>query len=370
MRIGLALSGGGIRALVFHLGILARLAADNKLEEIRFISTVSGGSLCAALVFSAVDYRWPSSAEFQAEVVPYLRNLLTTVDLQRQLLWKTVLSPRYLFQRSANALAELLEQVWRITGRLPDLPDQPRWIINATCHETGKRWRFEKKRMGDYVFGQVEYPDIAISQAVAASSAVPFAIGPLTLSTRPYEWCRYGNNQTLVPAKPAQKHVHLWDGALYDNLGVEALVKMGEQYRDDEINFLIVSDASPSLSPQVYWPWQNRIRRLYDMTSNQSQASKTREVMSRLKRRDPPGGYFKIGRSATYILEKSGRGAEIAQVKSGMLADTDINWARDMELSLKRLSSFEFDCLFHHGFEVANFTLYAYNSDEFSLLTI
>lgn len=370
MHIGIALSGGGIRALVFHLGILARLAAEDRLEEVRFISTVSGGSLCAALVFAATNYRWPSSAGFQEEVVPYLRDLLTTEDLQRQLLWKVLLSPHYLFRGRANALAELLERTWKIEGRLPDLPDQPRWIINATCHETGKRWRFEKKRMGDYVFGQVEYPDVAISQAVAASSAVPFAIGPLTLDTRPYKWCRYGNNQTLEAAKPAEKRIHLWDGALYDNLGVEALVKMGEQYRNDEIDFLIVSDASPSLASQSYWPWQRRARRLYDMTSNQVQALKTREVMSRLKRQDPPGGYFKIGRSATYILEQSGRGAEIAQVKSRVLADTEIMQARDMGLSLRRLSSFQFDCLFNHGFEVANFTLYAYNTDEFSLLTI
>jgi NTE family protein len=208
--------------------------------------------------------------------------------------------------------------------------------------------------MGDHVFGQVEHPDIAISQAVAASAAVPFAIGPLTLNTDLYEWCRYGTNQRLEPAKPAQKRIHLWDGALYDNLGVEPLVKMGEQYRDDEIDLLIVSDASPSLVRQTYWPWQQRLRRLYDMTSNQSQASKTREVMSRLKRREPPGGYFKIGRSATYILEQSGRGAEIPQLQSKMPPDADINWARGLGLSLRKLSPTEFDCLFHHGFEVAN----------------
>ena len=43
-NIALALSGGGIRAMVFHLGVLKYLSEQNKLEEISHISTVSGGS--------------------------------------------------------------------------------------------------------------------------------------------------------------------------------------------------------------------------------------------------------------------------------------------------------------------------------------
>ena len=47
MKITLALSGGGFRATVFHLGVLARLAEESKLEEVNYLSTVSGGSLSA-----------------------------------------------------------------------------------------------------------------------------------------------------------------------------------------------------------------------------------------------------------------------------------------------------------------------------------
>jgi NTE family protein len=47
MQIGLALSGGGIRAAVFHLGVLRRLAEQEFLENVSQISTVSGGSLRA-----------------------------------------------------------------------------------------------------------------------------------------------------------------------------------------------------------------------------------------------------------------------------------------------------------------------------------
>lgn len=41
-KIGLSLSGGGIRAAVFHLGVLRRLAEDHRLENVSMLSTVYG----------------------------------------------------------------------------------------------------------------------------------------------------------------------------------------------------------------------------------------------------------------------------------------------------------------------------------------
>ena len=49
------------RAGVSPWHVLARLASGNLLEEVSFVSTVSGGSLAAALIYAANDYRWPSS---------------------------------------------------------------------------------------------------------------------------------------------------------------------------------------------------------------------------------------------------------------------------------------------------------------------
>ena len=51
-NIGLALSGGGLRASIFHMGVLKYLAEKNKLEEISYISSVSGGSLLIGLIYS------------------------------------------------------------------------------------------------------------------------------------------------------------------------------------------------------------------------------------------------------------------------------------------------------------------------------
>ncbi|MDE3091769.1 MAG: patatin-like phospholipase family protein, partial [Chloroflexota bacterium] len=90
MKIGLTLSGGGFRATVFHLGVLARLAVENRLEEIALLSTVSGGSLCGGLVFAKSNFTWPSSRDFIGKVIPQARQVLTTQDLQLGLFWRAL----------------------------------------------------------------------------------------------------------------------------------------------------------------------------------------------------------------------------------------------------------------------------------------
>src|SRR6266852_5786868 len=63
-KIGLALSGGGVRAAVFHLGVIKRLAEEGLLEEVSTVSTVSGGSLGMAAVISHSGMSCPSSRRF------------------------------------------------------------------------------------------------------------------------------------------------------------------------------------------------------------------------------------------------------------------------------------------------------------------
>ena len=47
-KVGLALSGGGFRASLFHIGILARLAECRVLRRVEVLSCVSGGSILGA----------------------------------------------------------------------------------------------------------------------------------------------------------------------------------------------------------------------------------------------------------------------------------------------------------------------------------
>lgn len=81
MKIGLALSGGGVRAAAFHAGVLRRLADENLFDAVSGLSTVSGGSLAAALIVSKAGLRWPDSIAYREKVYPAIRTLLTTTDL-------------------------------------------------------------------------------------------------------------------------------------------------------------------------------------------------------------------------------------------------------------------------------------------------
>ena len=227
MKIGLALSGGGVRATVFHLGALARLARQSLIENITFLSTVSGGSLAVALVWACSGNVWPGSDAFLRCTIPTARRLLTAHGLNRAYLRYMLLFPWVFRHGRAGALAGALQDRWSVGGLLSDLPDNPRWIINATCYETGKNWRFMKKRMGDYVIGYVASPQLPIALAVAASSAVPGLVGSLKLHTSRFEWFAFDKMHTPRRHAPRFRTLTLWDGGVYDNLGVEALFQAG-----------------------------------------------------------------------------------------------------------------------------------------------
>lgn len=219
MNIGLALSGGGFRAAVFHFGVLDRLARQGLLEEVSFVSTVSGGSLGMSLVFALNGMRWPTSQEYLRVIRSGARTKLTTLNLQISLI-KRALTRLNLLQSRALDLAVLLRRHWNFDASLSDLPQHPRWIINTTCYETGKLWRFERKRMGDYLFGYSLVPEFPLDRAVAASAAYPGLIGPLEVNTAEWDWIQFGDRLTngkhgTRPIKPKFEKVHLWDAEAY-----------------------------------------------------------------------------------------------------------------------------------------------------------
>lgn len=150
-RLGLALSGGGVRAAVFHLGLLRCLAERGMMERVEQLSTVSGGSLIIAAIVSTSGMKWPSSRDYHETVYPALRRLLTSSDLFSLRALGIVGLIRQnirLFNQRAQILVDLLEEQWKITGALRDLPEVPRWWINATCFETAKNWRFSNAKWG------------------------------------------------------------------------------------------------------------------------------------------------------------------------------------------------------------------------------
>ena len=370
MKVGLALSGGGFRATVFHLGALARLAEEGRLEDVSFLSTVSGGSLCVGLIYACSDFAWPSSSAFLECVIREARDLLTTQDLQFGLMGRVLRSPLRLFATRADDLSLLLKNRWRVTASLSALPQHPRWMINATCYETGKCWRFEPSRMGDYVFGYTHDTDIPLSDALAASAGFPGLIGPLVLDTRPRSWFKYRERGTCTvtePGEPAFSRLHLWDGGVYDNLGLESLHNFEEGWREG-VDFLIVSDGCDRLKPQRRRPWKAPMRMIRGIMMDQIRSLRCRAIRERLANHGDPGSLLQVGTTCETIFRDAGREDEIASLCPHCLDQRETDRAAEMGTVISRLSRQDFDRLFRHGFEVADCTLHANCPDEFRYL--
>lgn len=364
--IGLSLSGGGVRAAVFHLGVLLRLAADRRLEDVSVLSTVSGGSLVTAAIFAHSGMRWPSSETYENTVYPRIREMLTSIPLFSfgSLGWKGVLKHhRRVLTDRAGLLALLLKERWGVDGSLPDLPDNPTWYVNAACIETGKNWRFSKREMGDWQFGRHYNPRFEIAEAAAASAAVPYVIGALKLSLPVEGWHRTdpATRTPLGPQMPALRTVRLWDGGAYENLGLESIFKSGEPLRG--CNFLVVSDASgplrgPSGGLSALLSGQLASPRLFDLASDQIRALRARMVIGEFERGAVEGVYLRMGNSVRDIDIKAGRPRQPPEYDAFQV-DEEGRLAVLQPTSLDALPTSIFDRIARHGFEVAEATFSA-----------
>src|SRR5258708_2781393 len=79
-RAGLALSGGGLRASLFHLGVLARLAEADVLRSVEVFSTVSGGSIAGAHYYLKVRQELQSKPDSEITRQNYIRIVSELID--------------------------------------------------------------------------------------------------------------------------------------------------------------------------------------------------------------------------------------------------------------------------------------------------
>ncbi|MFY6079549.1 patatin-like phospholipase family protein [Acinetobacter baumannii] len=349
-NIALALSGGGIRAMVFHLGVLKYLSEQNKLEAITHISTVSGGSLIIGLLFKENQMQWPTSSQYNEFLLPSLREKLCTKSLLGGII-RQFLKPKnwYFLLSRANLLAFALRDEWGINHRLADLPVVPEWSINGTTAETGKRFRFKQKDFGDYSLGYASSKNFPLANALAVSAGFPGGIGPLVIQAAPYEWKKRGkwndsiDNDSVV--SPFYSKLHVYDGGVYDNLGLEPFFDAGKGILKDPLSpetKLILSDAGAPLSQGFSLskvnPW--RLKRITDIISDQSRALRIRTFMNYIQKDRNKG-------SLIYIAHKI----------SGCETCSSAEFASKFATTIRRLTYEEFDKLFNHGYEIAKIRL-------------
>lgn len=361
-KIGLALSGGGMRATLFHLGVFRWLAEQGAMEQVKCVSTVSGGSLCVGLIFAHNDLQWPSSQEYLTKVLPAIERTLSQNDLQIAALLRLPLSPHY-WHRKANLLARTMEKKWGVHGDLAELSTKVAWYVNCTTYETGKRFRFCQKDMGDYTVGYVKNPSIALSEIMAASAGFPVLIGPYRLKVNRYEgqWQPYPLFRKEWEAPKGS--LHLWDGGVYDNLGLESVFNpAGGGKPRNRLEYLIVSNASPSLERQerLLGFTYHGVRRLLDISMSQVVALRTRSFMDYITRQHA-GMYLKIGNSASEIAESSRCAPELAEeLISKCMSCEDADAAMNYPTTLRTPKPDDLRRLIRHGYEVAECTYRCY----------
>ena len=287
--IALCLSGGGYRAMLFHLGALWRLNELGYLPKLTRISSVSGGSITAGVL----GLHWQTlafdgngvSPVFDSEVVQPIRALASkTVD--EGAILGGILLPGTISDKVVEAYRTHLFG----SATLQDLPpDPPRFVINATSVQTGALFRFSRPFAADYRIGTIPYPAIELAVAVAASSAFPPVLSPLKLELDPAGWAPpSGQASEDLHKEPYLSDAVLTDGGVYDNLGLETAWK---KYKT-----LLVSNGGGKMQadPDPHSDWARHGLRVNDIIDNQVRSLRARQVVGAFEAGDRLGTYWGI----------------------------------------------------------------------------
>jgi NTE family protein len=254
-----AFSGGGARAAALGFGVLEALRdtaivwegkPQRLIDQIDMVMGVSGGSLIAAYY----TLKGPDGfTDFEREFL--------NAPLQTDLLWRLA-SPRSLWRLGSPRFgrSDLLQEVLderlfkgATFGTLSRAPRKPFMILYATDMITGSRFEFVQEQF-DYLCSNLD--TLPIARAVAASSAAPLVLSPVTLWNHALSGDARGCGEpplrmmlNSLPAArqgrrmaeleglraadaqgPRRPFVHLVDGGLSDNISARAPLEFIEQF--------------------------------------------------------------------------------------------------------------------------------------------
>ncbi len=266
-NLGLALSGGGYRAAAFHVGTLKKLDELGILSKVNVLSTISGGSITGA--YYCINNT--SFEVFEKEMKKIIstksviRYILTSFIFIKAVLfflvfiaaaiyafftpypWLSVVSVCVmvtlfvLFQFNIFPVSKVIEKAYDKffynNATLSQLLDhKPRLAIGSTNIQTNRPFTFSKDKMEDATYTFMKPPilfksaDFPLSRAVMASSCVPFAFTPVSISRE-----FYTNEEDIYKVIPV-----LVDGGVYDNQGIHKITQRHSSY---ECDIIITSDA-------------------------------------------------------------------------------------------------------------------------------
>lgn len=364
-QFGITFSGGGFRATLFHLGVVRALRDAQRLADVSYVASVSGGSVLAAhLVLNWERYndeRMFRNAE--NELLDFVRSDVRGRVVRRQLLalgfrrfsiWIVRLlaaifrSPRLRRLargriRSTQFLQRQYAGLFRAMSTaahserealLRDLlgDGRPQIEMYATSLGSGRPFAFHGRgfhwRDGLEVDRLVDAPNLPVAMAVAASSAFPPLFAPVGIGPRD------------VPNKQQFTENHeLTDGGVYDNLGVGRLFAA---HSERALSTFLISDAGA----QFEW----RPGQKFDGFGGRN--VRASELMMERAAQLQNADLDALGGSPRLIRVNIGDTVPLgAQTKPW---PDYIQWElKRIRTDLDRFSEREIECLCHHGYSVA-----------------
>ena len=297
-KVGLALSGGGYKAALFHLGGLIRLNELGLLREINRFSSVSGGSITSAwlgLNWSklAFDKQTGVAGNFAAVVRQPLETFCATAKIDVAAGLGGVLNP---FSTTGQDLAKAYRRLYG-EATLQDLPDPatgaPTFVFNATNMQLNSLWRFSRRRAADWRVGEVIAPKLPLAKVVAASSGFPPIFSPVVFewpagAVKPFEDSDRGEGEYLKVARVA-------DGGIYDNLGLETVWGRCETVLVSNAGDPFAEEAKPATN------WLGQLRRTISTMHRQCENHRVRWLIDEAKKGDPKvAAWFLRGRVSDF----------------------------------------------------------------------
>jgi len=330
--VGLCLSGGGYRAMTFHLGSTIRLNESGWLHQLRRVSSVSGGSILAGVLglqWTSLDFHDQNgrmvATNFDELVARPIREMgQRTIDVPSVVTglgWPGLISRRLSssYRRHLFGDADLQS--------LPSEADGPRFVFSATDLGQGALVRFSRPYIRDGRDLEVFDPEVGIAEVVAASSAFPPVLSPMILKM------------------PGHSELRLTDGGVYDNLGVETVLK---NYRT-----VFVSDGGGLFKIKARPPrgFARGAVRLPSVIDVQVRRLRRRELMAALTSGARSGGFWSVN-SPVADLEAPAATLPVSPARAEQLAR--------VKTRLKRLDEPTLHSLINWGYAVTDAVLRAY----------
>ena len=211
-RLALAFSGGGWRAALAAAGVLRFVAEAGLLPRVRWVSSVSGGSIANGVL--AVSRERLAADGFDGEAID--REVIAPLlDAARDRSLTTALlrgAWRVPWRSRTGVLADRLAEWLGLGVPLEDVGGDCVHIFNGANETTGVRFNFDAEAIGDYTIGfrSPAGTGLRVADAVSMSAAVPGVFNARSLPGVEFP-CGDGGDARIA------------DGGAYDNLGLEAV---------------------------------------------------------------------------------------------------------------------------------------------------